>query len=322
MINLIICCTPLQVLIAEKIITLYPNEKFIGLFITNEKNQKHNTYYSRLYNKCERCFWIKEEYDFSYEEYFSYWLKWKIKLFFLNIHKIFVANIEKAFIRMCLSTFPKVSLYTFDDGIRNLTHSSKDKVFISYPSRFGKRRGLKSNFARILGLKYRGNLIKDRIIKHYTLFPNQSNIIENTEAIRLIDRSQSFVQLTSKDNLTIFIGQPIYENGKKSKEITQRIINLYKISHYFPHPRENYPIQNVEYINTSLIFEDYFIQYLITKNVTIYTFFSTVALNMSSLPNVKIIAIKPKSITNESYLECYDIFRKMGIEIIDYNDDI
>lgn len=319
--NLIICCTPLQVLIAEKIIDLNPKEKFIGLFVANEKNEKHNTYYNKFKEKCERCFWINEAHTFTYKEYFSYWLKWKIKLLFLNPKKIFLANVEKIFVRTVISTFPKVPLYTFDDGIRNLTSAGREEVFISYPSRFGKRRSFKSNLARILGLKYGGNLIRERIVKHYTLFSNQKNIVENTQAIRLISEQKPWID--SRDNFNILIGQPIYEyiyeNNNKSKEITEKIINIYGISHYFPHPREDYHIENAEYINTPLIFEDYFIQHLADKNVTVYTFFSTVALSVCSLSNVKVISIKPKDIDVESYLECYEIFQKMGIEVIDYD---
>lgn len=100
------------------------------------------------------------------------------------------------------------------------------------------------------------------------------------------------------------------------------IINKYNITCYLPHHHweDNYHIDNVKYINTPLIFEEYFAQNLIEKNVTIYTFFSTAALNIASFPNVKIISIKPKSIKEKQFLEVYDIFERMGIEIIEYDD--
>lgn len=38
--NLIICYTPLQVLIAERIINLYPNEKFYGVMLCSAKKSE------------------------------------------------------------------------------------------------------------------------------------------------------------------------------------------------------------------------------------------------------------------------------------------
>lgn len=37
--NLIICCTPLQVLIAEKIIEMHPNERFYGVMLSTVKTR-------------------------------------------------------------------------------------------------------------------------------------------------------------------------------------------------------------------------------------------------------------------------------------------
>ncbi|KYL06621.1 CMP-N-acetylneuraminate-beta-galactosamide-alpha-2, 3-sialyltransferase, partial [Mannheimia haemolytica] len=46
--NLIICCTPLQVLIAEKIIEMHPNERFYGVMLSTVKNAKFDFYQARL----------------------------------------------------------------------------------------------------------------------------------------------------------------------------------------------------------------------------------------------------------------------------------
>ncbi len=39
--NIIICCTPLQIIIAEHIINLRKNEKFLVFIIAPEKNTKY-----------------------------------------------------------------------------------------------------------------------------------------------------------------------------------------------------------------------------------------------------------------------------------------
>ncbi|MCT8574420.1 hypothetical protein KZ319_08270, partial [Glaesserella parasuis] len=46
--NLIICTTPFQVLLAEKIVEMNPNEEYIFRFISNIKNNKTDYYFNRL----------------------------------------------------------------------------------------------------------------------------------------------------------------------------------------------------------------------------------------------------------------------------------
>lgn len=54
--NLIICCTPLQVLIAERIIEKFPEQKFYGVMLTTVENAKMAFYRERLRRKCGSFF--------------------------------------------------------------------------------------------------------------------------------------------------------------------------------------------------------------------------------------------------------------------------
>ena len=50
--NLILCCTPLQVLIARKIIELHPNEQFFGVMFGGVWDKKRTLYASKLAEVC------------------------------------------------------------------------------------------------------------------------------------------------------------------------------------------------------------------------------------------------------------------------------
>lgn len=56
--NLIICYTPLQVKIAESIVKKYSGEKFLGVFLGSEKNDKINFYFDKMSSFCERTIYI------------------------------------------------------------------------------------------------------------------------------------------------------------------------------------------------------------------------------------------------------------------------
>lgn len=54
--NLIVCSTPLHMLIAEKIINMHPSEEFDLLLITDAFNEKYNFYRMRLSSRCNKTF--------------------------------------------------------------------------------------------------------------------------------------------------------------------------------------------------------------------------------------------------------------------------
>lgn len=316
MINIIICYTPLQTLIAEKIIDLHPNEKFYGIVLTPINTPKNKYYFERLKKKCVKCVYIQNIYFKQIENinHFSFFFKILILIYKWKFNKkcsFFIASIDLYLIHCLLSFIKPQEIYTFDDGTVNIIKSGL------YQNSFKKFRLRGRIFNRFLGISYDIERIKKESKLHYTIYPSMKNIISRIRPISII--GDQINTPTKKENISILIGQPFCKN---IKTLTENIIKKYNITHYIPHPFEDQYIENVDYINTPLIFEDYFAQNLLDKNVTLYTFFSSAALNIASLPNVKVISIKPKNITNNSFLECYEIFRQMNIEVIDYSDDI
>ncbi|WP_042655219.1 glycosyltransferase family 52, partial [Actinobacillus pleuropneumoniae] len=80
---------------------------------------------------------------------------------------------------------------------------------------------------------------------------------------------------------------------------------------------KDYYIDNVSYIKTPLIFEEFYAERSIENSIKIYTFFSSAVLNIVTKENIdRIYALKPK-LTEKAYLDCYDILKDFGIKVID-----
>lgn len=305
--NLIICCTPLQVLIAEKIIELHPGEKFCGVIITPVYNEKYLFYHAKMDKICCKTYLICTR---KYSRLFIYINIFVLKMLLWgkSFKKIFISNINDVIIQAIISKFSNSDLYTFDDGTINIS-----------PNNFGFSRN-KGCFKRalrlLLGIYEDIDTIKERSKSHYTIYPNFPNIISNVINIKLINEECNLFY--KDDAVRIMLGQSIFTDDDKNKSIIKKIIDEYKINLYFPHPLEGFYIDNVTYIDTPLIFEDYLINHLSCRKCIIYTFFSSAALNISNLNNVEVISFKVKELENPSWLEVYTLFEKSGIKVIDY----
>ena len=174
--NLIICYTPLQVLIAERIIDLYPNEKFYGVMLCSAKNAKFDYYGQRLAQKCDRFFKMDQHIDrFNLlKEIISL----RVKFAFKKFDKVFVASINDIQIQFILSSIRFNAFYTFDDGTANIIKNSLYYINEKIPS-------WKKMIWNFIGIDSYMEDIKKSSKKHYTLYENVSNIIENTEYLKL-----------------------------------------------------------------------------------------------------------------------------------------
>ncbi|MCT8778716.1 glycosyltransferase family 52 protein, partial [Glaesserella parasuis] len=76
----------------------------------------------------------------------------------------------------------------------------------------------------------------------------------------------------------------------------------YDIDYYFPHPREDFVIAGINYINTEKILEDYIISGLENGyRYVVYTFFSGAVIALSNMESVEIISLKLNAPDLEKY---------------------
>ncbi|WP_244298023.1 glycosyltransferase family 52 [Actinobacillus vicugnae] len=287
----------------------YPEQAFFGVMFTFEayNNRKFQSYWARFNKLC------KEAFLFSYPQagrfpLLSALLKAKQKLKHLNVDHLFVASIDDQFVQLVCSTVKFQQLNTFDDGTANIV---KNSIYYQDSPKTLKRKIV--NF--LIGNKHSTQSLRKLSSKHYTIYPDLPNIIENVEVISFAKPSQN---LTAYQNTTVklLLGQPLFNDAQENIALAQRIIKQFDITHYLPHPRESYRLDEVEYIETDLIFEDYIYQAAGQKKYIIYTYFSGAVLNIMNHPNIEVVSIRP-ALNNPVYLACYELFEQVGINIID-----
>ncbi|MDO5054450.1 MAG: glycosyltransferase family 52 [Pasteurella oralis] len=307
--NLIICCTPLQVLIAEKIIAQFPETEFYGVMLATVSNKKFDFYRQRLAQKCGPFFTMIQHNDrFNLLKEIVYL---KSKFCGKKFDQVFVANINDLQIRFLLSAIKFNQLNTFDDGTINIV---KNSMFYQDDPPTLKRKCINVLF----GNKYGIQQLRALSQRHYTIYHGFKNIVDNVENLNLVEHCD--VQTVDTDYINVLLGQPIFLDDQRNIALAEQVIKRFNIHYYLPHPREKYHLENVEYIETELIFEDYIIQQCKTKKYRIYTYFSSAIINiMNKSANIDVVALKIAT-ENPAYDACYDLFDELGINVIDIRE--
>ncbi|HHF2433228.1 TPA: lipooligosaccharide biosynthesis sialyltransferase LsgB, partial [Haemophilus influenzae] len=162
--NLILCCTPLQVLIARKIIELHPNEQFFGVMFGGVWDKKRTLYASKLAEVCSDSVNIDTGKDLKGFDSLKLMRQLKNKITHKGFDKVFLANLNSLWLQTYLSHISFKELYTFDDGSDNIFPHPN---LLREPDTF-KYKLIKA----FIGDKYSVNKLFNKIKKHYTVYPN------------------------------------------------------------------------------------------------------------------------------------------------------
>ncbi|HFI2667170.1 TPA: glycosyltransferase family 52, partial [Streptococcus suis] len=225
--NLVICHTPFQMYLFEKILKKYPNEEYhlINYFFTDTPKRKY--YFKRLSKFClvsEEVFCINGFQLFLKTFYLS--RRYKNQRY----NKVFLSSIDSILCQTILSSIVFDELITFDDGLANITQSSV--LYMENQS------SLVTLANKILGNKYSIQAIKNKVSKHFTIF-DAPNISPNLEKIEIIDDvcgEISNVNPEKNSQVSILLGQPLYSTNSENIHFYKKVINLISIDYYFPHP--------------------------------------------------------------------------------------
>lgn len=300
--SLIMCVTPLQMLIAKKLIQKFHDQDFDVLVVALVDNEKYRYYYNKLDEiSCNSFYYVPKNGFLGFLDYIQ---KLKEHGFLEKYTNCFLASIDSRHFQYIISKNKKTNIYTFDDGTANIIKNSIYYIQEKIPS-------WKNLIWYFIGVDLYMSDIKEKSKKHYTLYKSVSNIIENTEFLNLFEKSKSKGKLIKKIN--IYLGQPLTEisDNFTEKYILSALDHL-NIDYYFPHPREKtIPKGNFEIVSTYLIFEDYIIEYL-AKNrevsVHVYSYISTALLNIKGLDRVEVNYIYDENLLNR-YNDFYDFVK-------------
>lgn len=280
--SLIMCVTPLQMLIAEKIIHKFKDQKFDVIVIALADNEKYRYYYKKLEKiSCNSFYYVPKDGFLGFLKYINVL---KRNGFAGKYANCFIASIDSRHFQYIISKNKNTNIYTFDDGTANIIKNSLYYINEKIPS-------WKKMIWNFIGIDSYMEDIKKSSKKHYSLYENVSNIIENTEHLKLFESSKSKSEPTKKIN--IYLGQPLTEISENfTEQYILKTLDTLQIDCYFPHPREKtVPKGNFEIITTPLIFEDYIIEYLAenkTVDINLYSYISSALLNVKGLDRVNV----------------------------------
>lgn len=304
--SLFICLTPLQTLIAKKIIEKHQLSYDI-LCLSYNENEKFNYYFHLIGEKSDHFYRYVVK---SVSKFGRFVELLKFKKFIKNNLKkntyenVFFASVDNIFCHLVLSLIGKTNIYTFDDGTANIFKGS-----IFFKNKESSQ--LQVLISKVVGNSYDLQIVKSETKLHYTIYPMMDNIVKNTQALSIFDNSTH----VSDKVIKIYLGQPLENFNMKDTSKIFEYLKSKSISNYFPHPREIKKEEGFHYLETPLIFEDYII--LLLKDgyfVEIYTVLSSVALNLVNTKNVKAFILLESQLIPH-YQDLYNLFHDVGCKI-------
>lgn len=313
------CTSPLQVLIAEKIISKNNFSEFDLIYVAISDIEKQKYYFDRLASKANKSYFHTFNSNNNIDHIFNIIeFKKNFSLKFTNDYdSCYLASIDSIHFGYILSKNNNSKIYTFDDGLANIIKSS---IYYSYKG----PKIWKRFFLRIFGIKIFKQDILKKTSMHYTLYKGESNIIDNTCYLEIFNFNTKLLPIENGKKIKIFLGQPLYNiNNEFTDDYIFSILEKLKINIYFPHPKENEVLfKDFNIIKTNLVFEDYLIGMLeenVYENIEVYSFFSGALINIKDFPRVNVKYVYNK-ILYKSYEDFY-VFASEKLNIENINLD-
>lgn len=303
------CMTPLQALIAERIIENDSKNSYDLMYITYYNQEKNKYYFDRISKKVNKAKFLYAKKDFL--NFF------RNTLTLLNdyenlYNELYVATIHDKYCHFLSSKVNYKKLKTYDDGLGNIYPNSVfyQKAHQSF---------LKKCILYILGINKNMHKIRAESEEHVTIYKNMSNIIGATKYIKLFDDLK--ITPNNQKQVSFFLGQPLREKNKEYDDnFINHLVSSVNVDYYVPHPAEDYIVSgDFEVINSHLIFEDFIIKKMENNEfsqVIVYGFFSTTLFNLKSYNNIRVISVYNSSILQE-YSEIYNFIERNGIETLE-----
>ncbi len=314
--DLFICITPLELLIAEKIIKFkkLQKNKCKIIFFIDEKNKRNNFYLSRI-KKIARGsqFFLLNKYRYP-----VYFFKLNNLVQKYHIRHIYIAAIDSSLIQFILSKNNYNKIFTFDDGIGNLT--KKYNMDFNLPL-------YKKFLYALVGNRYNKQRILLESSDHFTIYKGKKNNFSKKPIF--IGQLFNNIRFHGKKSCSLIIG-PVFKDLFNESELDKLnyIISKYKIflskisnkekTYVMNHPREmnfKYNLINITKIQSKFLAEDYIYKILSNKykSVNLFSFpVSTVTINLEHVKNVKNFFLYSAKNSERSF-EAIKVVNKMNL---------
>lgn len=270
--NLFVCYTHLQLVIASRIIAhrnLLPDDVEL-FYISKIDNDVTKNTLQDMRDICGKVTFIhmKLKYPLYFPAIFRHFFK-------RRYDAVFVSSIDNILIHFILSRVSFNHLFTFDDGSANIIPGS-----IYYQSQ---KVGVIGKVCRtVLMIQFDMESIKKTSQYHYTIYDGSKNIIPRTINIDLLNESDDFfadsdVMETACNVILGSVYSEILNAGVDIESILEQcwdyFIKTERKSYYIPHPRESktFNMGGIETVNAKYIAEKE-ISLLLKKYKKIYLY--------------------------------------------------
>lgn len=300
--NIIICLTPMHILIANKIIDRKKKDSFDFIYLPDQDTDQHQYYFERISKKVDNSYYI----PITKKIYKDIWKILNIahKLRTKNKPNFIVGNLKSIYSRLPMMLIGYSNIDTFDDGFANLLNNS----FLDMPEKKYFKYFFKAFYP---SLEY--EKIKLNTHHHYSIFGERNN----SNYIQLFNFNTNNMKLTSSKQILLTAPFSEYSmlNEKEEIDLYLRVISQFNITDILMHPNEKkQKLNKVHIIQSELIAEEY-IDLLSKKyKITVYAFYSTALINLLSNKNINIINLHSPKMHNKNNK---DIFKSLNIKVID-----
>lgn len=279
--SLFLCSTPLQARICLAIIDSNQLKSYDIIYYTTHNTQRDQYYFSKLADKSHYHYYYygkKKPKGFNSVTNISFIQKVPAVLKNEKYEDIYIASIDNFLFRYLIKKHPESNLNGFDDGTANITPSS------SY-YKLDQRRRTKV-IEKVLMIPSSKKTVSS-LAKHYTIYSNFKNIIENDKLIfiNIFNTPVTVAQEKFNKTTTFLIGQPFdYYLTNREQSKLRKFLSQYKIDYYIMHPKEIKPlITNTTVLdNTNSLAEDIIFEASKTSQVHVLAGYSTVLFNLSN----------------------------------------
>ncbi len=286
--KIIVCFTPLHVLIATRIIEIENITDYIFIYFVDSDTEKNRYYYEQLSKNAKFHSYIILKKQIISDLVVVYKLFRQLKNYLNDEIVYYTGKIKSTHLRFLMLLTGFKTLKTFDDGSGNISgagyfyQDDEIKLFKLIFLFFNKK------------LVYKN--IKKIINTHYTIF-DFPNVFQNQKLISLF-KDRKINHIEEKEVLTILLTNAFAEDKEMNLEdeilLYTRIISKYNITHIIKHPREIYQkIENKNIIefNNPKISEELIYELSKKYDLTVIGIYSTALLNLAQLENIHLINI-------------------------------
>ena len=303
---LVLLTTPFQAALAKKVLAAERISLFDVLYVTHNDSEEDRRYFNRLSTLASRSEYIVVRQGFSdFLSSLQTILTIRKRFSLPTYDAVLLASLD-SYVFAWLTAKNTSQLISFDDGIGNFL---KNGVF----SR--EREDIRPRLYRmLLDIPSMGQLI-DSVSRHYSLYPQQENIVDKFK-VRGLSISMHVPVETNAAIKTFFVGQPFEEYMSTGQMASLRdFAHSMLIDYYVPHPREKSSMEvgAARLSKNGMLAEEAIIKAANGSRIRVIGGISTTLFNLAPYSNSQLMLV-PAALTG--YESVLSLARRIGIEVI------